>query len=214
MGRTCREVGSYRCVILNQVHPQLTIEVERDGKISHDVCDVLIGASGTQSTPSRPDVPGLDNFKGPITHTGDYNLSIDVTGKRVGVIGNGSSGIQAFGALQPKAKSIIHYIRAPTWISANYMAQFTPNGANFEYSDEEKDKYKNPAQLFAYRQQLERVSNGIFKNLVFNETCQDVKAGFRKKHRKSNADTATQRQENDAATHSIVSALVSTAHSG
>ena len=159
---------------------RLTIQVEQNGNISHDQCDVLIGASGTQSTPIKPDIPGLNRFKGEVTHTGDYDLSIDVTGKRVGVIGNGSSGIQVFGALQPKAKSITHYIRAPTWISMNYMSQFTPNGANFEYSDEEKAKYKDPAQLFAYRQQLERVSNGIFKNLVFNETCQDVKAGFRK----------------------------------
>ena len=180
MGWRCWEVASYKCVGPNNISPQLTIQVEKNGNISHDQCDVLIGASGTQSTPIKPDIPGLDKFKGEVTHTGDYDLSIDVTGKRVGVIGNGSSGIQVFGALQPKAKSITHYIRAPTWISMNYMSQFTPNGANFEYSDEEKAKYKDPAQLFAYRQQLERVSNGIFKNLVFNETCQDVKAGFRK----------------------------------
>ncbi len=141
---------------------------------------MLIGASGTQSTPIKPDIPGLDNFQGPKIHTGAWDDSIDCRGKRIGVIGNGSSGIQAFGALQKDAASINHYIRQPTWISMNYMAQFTPNGANFQYSDEEKAKYKDPKELYAYRLSLERVSNGIFKNLVFNETCQDVKAGFRK----------------------------------
>lgn len=61
----------------------------------------------------------------------------------------------------------------------NYMAQFTPSGANFQYSDEEKARYKDPKELYAYRLSLERVSNGIFKNLVFNETCVDIKTDFR-----------------------------------
>lgn len=59
------------------------------------------------------------------------------------------------------------------------MAQFTPNGANFKYSGEEKAAFKDPAKLFEYRIKLERTSNGIFQNLVFNETCKDVKAAFR-----------------------------------
>jgi cation diffusion facilitator CzcD-associated flavoprotein CzcO len=114
-----------------------------------------------------------------VVHTGAWDPNLDYKDKRIGVIGNGSSGIQAFGALQPDAKSITHYIRHSTWISMNYMAQFTPNGANFQYSDEEKEAFKDPAKLFEYRIKLERTSNGIFKNLVFNETCQDVKKAFR-----------------------------------
>jgi cation diffusion facilitator CzcD-associated flavoprotein CzcO len=61
----------------------------------------------------------------------------------------------------------------------NYMAQFTPNGANFQYRDEEKEAFKDPAKLFEYRIKLERTSNGIFKNLVPNETRQDVKKALR-----------------------------------
>lgn len=61
----------------------------------------------------------------------------------------------------------------------NYMAQFTATGANFKYSDEEKAAFKDPTKLFEYRLRLERTSNGIFKTLVFNETCHDVKSAFR-----------------------------------
>jgi hypothetical protein len=61
----------------------------------------------------------------------------------------------------------------------NYMAQFTPNGASFQYRDEEKQAFKDLAKLFEYRIKLERTSNGIFKILVFNDTCQDVKKAFR-----------------------------------
>lgn len=63
-------------------------------------------------------------------HTRDDNL--DCKNKRIAVIGNGSSGIQSFGALQKDASSIAHYIRAPTWISMNYLSQFTKDGSNFE----------------------------------------------------------------------------------
>jgi cation diffusion facilitator CzcD-associated flavoprotein CzcO len=45
--------------------------------------------------------------------------------------------------------------------------------------DEEKEALKDPAKLFEYRIKLERTSNSIFKTLVFNETCQDVKKAFR-----------------------------------
>lgn len=132
-----------------------------------------------QSTPVKPEILGLDNFQGPIVHTGTWDPSLDYQDQRIGVIGNGSSGIQVFGALQRDAKSITHYIRRPTWISMNYMAQFTPNGGNFKYRDEEKAAFTDPAKLFEYRIKLERTSNGIFQNLVFNETCKEAKAAFR-----------------------------------
>jgi cation diffusion facilitator CzcD-associated flavoprotein CzcO len=79
--------------------------VEYGGKILHDQCDTLIAASGTQSTPVKPDIPGLGTFQWPVVHTGAWDSELDCKNKRIGVIGNGSSDIQAFGALQPDAKS-------------------------------------------------------------------------------------------------------------
>lgn len=60
----------------------------------------------------------------------------------------------------------------------NYMAQFTPHGANFQCSNEEKEAFNDPVKLLEYRIKLERTSNGIFRHLVFNETCQDVEKAF------------------------------------
>lgn len=46
---------------------------------------------------------------------------------------------------------------------------------------EQKQNFlSNPQELFAYRQKLESAGNGIFKNLVFDETCPEIKANFRK----------------------------------
>lgn len=60
------------------------------------------------------------------------------------------------------------------------MSQFTrdADGRNFDYTDEEKLAFQDPKALFAYRKKLESVSNGIFKNLVFDETAPHVKKGL------------------------------------
>lgn len=47
-----------------------------------------------------PAVPGLSEFKGKLLHTANWDDSYDLTEKRVGVIGAGSSGVQLVAALQ------------------------------------------------------------------------------------------------------------------
>ncbi|RFU36301.1 Flavin-containing monooxygenase, partial [Scytalidium lignicola] len=135
---------------------------------------------GSSSTPLMPTIDGIDNFKGRRVHTGDWDDSLDWKGKRVAVIGNGSSGIQAFRAMQEDASFITHFIRKPTWISMSYAHEFTPEGKNFEYSKEQIESFKDPETLFQYRKKIESYNNGLFKRLVFNETNQDSKLGFRK----------------------------------
>lgn len=57
-------------------------------------------------------------------------------GKRVAVMGSGSSGIQLLAAIQPKAERIHHWIRSPTWITAAFAQQYAgPDGKNFACGD-------------------------------------------------------------------------------
>ena len=63
------------------------------------------------------------------------------------------------------------------------MSQYTRNGdgQNFEFNEEEKANFKNhPEELLAYRKKLEDTSIRLFKNLIFDETCPEVKTEFRK----------------------------------
>ena len=56
--------------------------------------------------PSRwkwPDIQGLHSFGGVLAHTGNYPQDLDLTGKRVAVIGAGSSAIQVVPTVQPSA---------------------------------------------------------------------------------------------------------------
>ena len=52
-------------------------------------CDVLIQASGYLNSWRWPDITGLDKFKGTMLHTAKWDNTIDLKGKRVGLIGNG-----------------------------------------------------------------------------------------------------------------------------
>lgn len=87
------------------------------GQIFSDYCDILINASGILNAWRWPAIPGLDKFKGTLLHTANYDETVDLTGKHVGLIGNGSSGIQVLPAIQPIVSKVTTFIREPTWVS-------------------------------------------------------------------------------------------------
>ena len=58
-------------------------------KIINENCDILINAAGVLNKWRWPDIPGLHEFKGPLVHSADWNDTVDLKGKRIGVIGNG-----------------------------------------------------------------------------------------------------------------------------
>lgn len=82
----------------------------------------------------------------------------DWTGKRVAVIGNGSSGLQTVPALQPKAAKLVHYIRHATWVTTSICGFLTKDGmgTNFEFTQEERGRFQsNPKEFLEYRKKVE-----------------------------------------------------------
>jgi len=76
----------------------------------------LISAVGNLSSANIPAIPGLDRFKGPWYHTGQWpHEGVDFTGLSVGVVGTGSTGIQAIPVIAAQAKSLTVFQR-----TANY----------------------------------------------------------------------------------------------
>jgi cyclohexanone monooxygenase len=71
-----------------------------------------IMATGNLSTPRKPNIPGLDGFKGKWYHTGLWpHEGVDFTGLRVGVIGTGSSGVQSIPIIAKQAKHLYVFQR-------------------------------------------------------------------------------------------------------
>lgn len=130
----------------------------KDGKIVEDEADILINASGILNQHKMPTIKGMDQFKGKILHTAAWDTSYNYEGKKIAVIGNGSSGLQVVPALQPTAAKLTNYIRNPTWVSVNLCPDITKDGmgTNFTYTEEEKAMHReNPALFLEYRKRIE-----------------------------------------------------------
>jgi cyclohexanone monooxygenase len=76
-----------------------------------------IMASGSLSVTQTPDFPGADSFAGRTCHTGDWPKEpVDFSGKRVAVIGTGSSGIQAIPVIARQAGELFVFQRTPNFV--------------------------------------------------------------------------------------------------
>jgi len=82
----------------------------------HMTTDVLITATGVLHIPEYPSISGLDAFKGRIFHSAGWDHSVDLRGKRVAVIGNGSSGAQIVSRIVDEVDQLHLFLRTPQWI--------------------------------------------------------------------------------------------------
>jgi cation diffusion facilitator CzcD-associated flavoprotein CzcO len=79
-------------------------------------CHVLITAIGLISAPTMPAYEGMDEFRGPSFHTYDWpHEPLDLTGKRVAVIGTGATGVQLIGAIAEDVAELTVFQRRPNW---------------------------------------------------------------------------------------------------
>ncbi|MBB2934401.1 cation diffusion facilitator CzcD-associated flavoprotein CzcO [Amycolatopsis bartoniae] len=78
--------------------------------------DVLVPATGQLSRPALPDLPGLDTFRGEAFHSAEWNHDVDLTGKRVAVIGTGASAIQFVPRIQPKVAKLTVFQRSAPYV--------------------------------------------------------------------------------------------------
>ncbi|MFT5604900.1 MAG: cation diffusion facilitator CzcD-associated flavoprotein CzcO, partial [Paracoccaceae bacterium] len=81
-----------------------------------DTADIVIAATGVLHVPRMPNIPGMDCFKGDIFHTARWDHRVVLDGKRVGVVGTGSTGVQIICALSTRAQKLVHFQRTPQWI--------------------------------------------------------------------------------------------------
>lgn len=79
-------------------------------------CRFLITAIGVLSTPTMPDIEGIESFKGQWFHTYDWpHEPVDLAGKRVAVIGTGATAVQLIGEIADKVDELYVFQRRPNW---------------------------------------------------------------------------------------------------
>lgn len=108
------------------------------GKGTKDAADVVIAATGILHHPAYPDIAGLDSFAGTAFHSARWDHSIPLEGRRVGVIGTGSTGVQIVSALVPQVGHLTHFQRTAQWLMP---------GTNELFSEEQKEAFRNDPAL-------------------------------------------------------------------
>jgi cyclohexanone monooxygenase len=102
------------------------------------IAQYLITAVGVLSTPKPPEIPGLASFAGRQFHTGQWpHEGVDFTGRRVGVIGTGSSGVQSIPIIAAQASQLMVFQRTP-----NYSVPSLNYPLTAEQQDEVKRSYR------------------------------------------------------------------------
>ena len=88
--------------------------------------DIVISAVGFLNVPKYPTWPGLADFVGPAFHTARWEHQHDLTGKRVAVVGSGSSASQVVPAIAPIAAEVYQFQREPGWVRPKRDRNYTP----------------------------------------------------------------------------------------
>ena len=88
----------------------------RRPRVTATAARFLLCATGCLSAVNRPDIAGLDDFAGEVYYTAAWpREDPDLRGKKIGVIGTGSSGIQAVPILAEQAESLVVFQRSPNY---------------------------------------------------------------------------------------------------
>lgn len=178
----------------------------------------LITAVGCLSTANVPKLPGLDTYAGLQVHTGQWpHAGVDFAGKRVGLIGTGSTGIQAAPVIAESAAELVVFQRTPNYsvparngpmdaaaqqeIKANYAAirsksRASTNGHPFDFSDESALDVSEEERQDRYQAAWDRGGlrfRAAFKDILSNAAANETASEFiRSKIREivQNPDTA------------------------
>lgn len=90
-------------------------------------CRFLVTALGLLSAPTLPHLEGMETFRGPSFHTFEWpHEPLDLTGRRVGVIGTGATGVQIIGAIAPIVGELHVFQRRPNWCAPLNNSPITP----------------------------------------------------------------------------------------
>ena len=104
------------------------VRVKRaDGAEEILTANAVVSAVGQLNQPNMPDIKGRDSFQGEAFHSAQWRHDVDLTGKRVAVIGTGASAFQFVPEIAPKVAGMLVFQRTPPWLgpTPNYHYDVT-----------------------------------------------------------------------------------------
>lgn len=156
-----------KSAIFNETYNHWEIETDNNSRINATFC---VMATGCLSSPNYPKIKGLGDFAGPTFHTGKWpHEEVDFSGKQVGVIGTGSSAIQAIPHIANKAKYLFVFQRTPNYAIPAH---------NHPYSEEDQRNFK--ARYGEIRKNAQNLPAG-FNQTYNNQSALEVSANERER---------------------------------
>lgn len=112
----------------------------------------VVMANGILTTPRLAKIKGQDLFQGDAFHTARWRYDVDLTGKRVGVIGTGATGVQVIPEVAKVAKELYVFQRTPSTIDVRDQRETT---------DEEIERWSNePGWAAKRRERFAQIQDG------------------------------------------------------
>ena len=115
--RNTRFSTDLKRAVFDEVSSIWTLELDTPDGVATLKANVIITATGTFANAQIPNFVGRESFEGQIVHPSQWPADLDLRGKRVAVIGNGSTGVQLLGAVAREAERVFMFQRTPQWIS-------------------------------------------------------------------------------------------------
>ncbi|KAF9004037.1 hypothetical protein BDQ17DRAFT_1355394 [Cyathus striatus] len=100
----------------NEKHYMVKVENSITGENEFAAANIIISATGILEIPKVPSFVGMGKFKGKMFHSSKWEKGLDLSGKRVAVIGNGTSGSQAIPEIvKLPGAHVTHICRSKSW---------------------------------------------------------------------------------------------------
>ncbi|OQE02940.1 hypothetical protein PENVUL_c037G06485 [Penicillium vulpinum] len=153
--------------------------------VKTDSAHFLLDALGIPNNWKWPDISGLHTFKGDLVHSANWKEDFSYKGKRVAVIGNGSSGVQIVPAMKPDVETLVHCVRSPLWVALAGVDRMAESTAGKVLSELELDgdrftsgqmtKFETDKEFYTkFIKATEEVVNNKFAYLVTSSPLADV----------------------------------------
>jgi cation diffusion facilitator CzcD-associated flavoprotein CzcO len=133
-----------------------------------DEVDVVIAATGVLHHPKYPEIEGLGSFAGACFHSARWDHSVPLDGRRIGVIGTGSTAVQITGALVPRAAKFSLFQRTAQWIAPQENAAYT--------EQEKAELRRDPSRLQALHDSMARDFHETFSSGLLDANSPQMKA--------------------------------------
>ncbi|KAI0942198.1 hypothetical protein AcW1_002883 [Taiwanofungus camphoratus] len=179
--------GKWHLRIRRPVSTVGAINNQSDSEDFEDTADILFLAVGGQSRWKWPDIDGLDDFKGTLFHSANFDVGDQPWeeavekwhDKKVGVIGVGSSAIQIVPALQPRVAKVVNFAKGKAWLSPGFaiskiaeILKRDPEVNNYAFTEEEKQALKDPTRHKEFRHELEVAMNSMHQTILKGSEAQ------------------------------------------